>query len=94
MIEDTSEDSDRVVPFGLEARDELFAFPREEDIPWVIAGKLGDGDRAGGPPPADGAQIAMIAIQHELILVTQNVKDSVNIDIRLLDPWRTDKDNV
>ena len=55
MIEDTSESSDWVVPFGLEARDELFALPREEDTPWVIAGELGDGDRAGRPPAADGA---------------------------------------
>ena len=52
---------------------------------------MGDGDRAGRPPAAADAQIAAVAIQHELILVTRNVKDFVNFDIRLLDPWRNDK---
>ena len=54
---------------------------------------MGDGDRAGRPPAAADAQIAAVAIQHELILVTRNVKDFVNFDIRLLDPWRNDKEN-
>ena len=54
---------------------------------------MGDGDRAGRPPAAADAQIAAVAIQHELILVTRNVKDFVNFDIRLLDPWRNDKGN-
>ena len=54
---------------------------------------MGDGDRAGRPPAAADAQIAAVAIQHELILVTRNVKDFVNFDIRLLDPWRNDEDN-
>ena len=60
----------------------------------TIWGRLmGDGDHAGRPPAAADAQIAAVAIQHELILVTRNVKDFGNFDIQLLNPWRTDKDN-
>ena len=45
-------------------------------------------DRSGDHPPAAAdAQIAAVAIQHELILVTRNVKDFGNFDIQLLDPW-------
>ena len=54
----------------------------------AIWGRLmGDGDRAGRPPAAADAQIAAVAIQHEMILVTRNVKDFVNFEIQLLDPW-------
>ena len=49
---------------------------------------MGDGDRAGRPPAAADAQIAAVAIQHELILVTRNMKDFVNFEIQLFDPWR------
>ena len=51
---------------------------------------MGDGDRAGRPPAAADAQIAAVAIQHELILVTRNVKDFAHFDVRLLNPWRVD----
>ena len=55
----------------------------------AIWGRLmGDGDRAGRPPAAADAQIAAVAIQHELILVTRNMKDFVNFEIQLFDPWR------
>ena len=54
---------------------------------------MGDGDRTGRPPAAADAQIAAVAIQHELILVTRNVKDFVNFHIRLLDPWQIIWDN-
>ena len=60
----------------------------------TIWGRLmGDGDRAGRPPAAADAQIAAVAIQHELILVTRNVKDFGNFDIHLLDPWQTIEEN-
>ena len=60
----------------------------------AIWGRLmGDGDCAGRPPAAADAQIAAVAIQHELILVTRNVKDFRNFDIQLLDPWQTIEDN-
>ena len=54
---------------------------------------MGDGDRVGRPPAAADAQIAAVAIQHELILVTRNEKDFVHFDIQLLNPWRIDGDN-
>lgn len=49
---------------------------------------MGDGDPAGHRPSAADAQIAAAAIQHDLTLVTRNVKDFRNFDIRLLDPWQ------
>ena len=53
---------------------------------------MGDGDRAGRPPAVADAQIAAVAIQHELILVTRNEKDFVHFDIQLLNPWRVNED--
>ena len=53
---------------------------------------MGDGDRAGRRPSAADAQIAAAAIQHDLTLVTRNVKDFQNFDIRLLDPWQNLED--
>ena len=47
---------------------------------------MGDGDRIGRPPAAADAQIAVVAIRHELILVTRNVKDFMNFELRLIDP--------
>ena len=49
---------------------------------------MGDGDRAGRRPSAADAQIAAVAIQHDLTFVTRYVKDFQNFDIRLLDPWQ------
>ena len=49
---------------------------------------MGDGDRTGRRPSAADAQIAAAAIQHDLTLVTRNVKDFQSFDIRLLDPWQ------
>ena len=54
---------------------------------------MGDGDRAGRPPAAADAQIAAVAIQHDLIIVTRNVKDFENFDIQLFDPWQIMEDN-
>ena len=48
---------------------------------------MGDGDRAGRPPAAADAQIAAVAIHHELVLVTRNVRDFARFDIQLLNPW-------
>ena len=49
---------------------------------------MADGDRAGHRPSAADAQIAAAAIQHDLTLVTRNVKDFRSFDIQLLDPWQ------
>lgn len=60
----------------------------------AIWGRLmGDGDRAGRRPAAADAQIAAVAIQHGLILVTRNVRDFGQFDVRLLNPWRADEDS-
>ena len=48
---------------------------------------MGDGDRAGRPPATADAQIAAVAIHHELVLVTRNVRDFARFDIQLLNPW-------
>lgn len=47
---------------------------------------LRDVDRASRRLSAGDAQIAAAAIQHDLTLVTRNVKDFQNFDIRLLGP--------
>ena len=52
-----------------------------------------DGDRIGRRPSAADAQIAAAAIQHDLILVTRNLKDFRNVDVRLFDPWQNLKDS-
>ena len=58
----------------------------------AIRGRLmGDGDRAGRRPAAADAHIAAVAIQHELILVTRNVRDFARFDIQLLSPWREEE---
>ncbi len=54
----------------------------------VLWGRLmGDGDRAGRIPPAADAQIAAVAIHHELTLVTRNVGDFEHFDLKRFNPW-------
>ena len=48
---------------------------------------MGDGDRTGRTPAAADAQIAAVAIHHDLTLVTRNVKDFERFDMTLLNPW-------
>ena len=54
---------------------------------------MGDGERMGRTPTAADAQIAAVAIQHELILVTRNEKDFRYFDIQLVNPWRMNGTN-
>jgi len=55
----------------------------------VLWGRLmGDGDRAGRSPAAADAQIAAVALNHDLTLVTRNVKDFRRFDITLINPWQ------
>ena len=49
---------------------------------------MGDGDRTGRRPSAADVQIAVSTIQHDLTLVTRNVKDFRSFEIQLLDPWQ------
>lgn len=54
----------------------------------VLWGRLmGDGDRTGHTPAAADAQIAAVAIRHNLTLVTRNVKDFARLQVTLLNPW-------
>lgn len=48
---------------------------------------MGEGDRKGHTPPAADAQIAAVAIVRELVLVTRNIRDFVNLGVELLNPW-------
>lgn len=54
----------------------------------VLWGRLmGDGDRTGRTPAAADAQIAAVAIHHDLTLVTRNTKDFEPLSVKLLNPW-------
>lgn len=48
---------------------------------------MGDGDREGQTRSAADTQIAAVAIDRELILVTRNVKDFERFDLDVLNPW-------
>ena len=54
---------------------------------------MGDGDRAGRRPAAADAQIAAVAIQNGMVLVTRNVRDFAQFDVQLLNPWHADEDS-
>lgn len=54
---------------------------------------MGDGDRKGHTPAAADAQIAAIAIEHGLVLVTRNVRDFQNFDLAITNPWDGEGDD-
>lgn len=54
---------------------------------------MGDGDRNGLTPPAADAQIAAVALDHDLILVTRNVKDFKRFALDISNPWDEDGDD-
>ena len=63
-----------------------------DDRTAAIWGRLmDDGERVGRRPAAAAAHIAAVAIQHELILVTRNVRDFARFDLQLLSPWREEE---
>ena len=65
---------DRILPFG--------------DSAARIWGQLmGAGDRTGKTPSAFDAQIAAIAIDRGLVLVTRNVSDFGRFELEILNPW-------
>ena len=49
---------------------------------------MGDGDRTGRTPAAADAQIAAVAIHHDLTLATRNTKDFQGFDMKLINPWK------
>lgn len=53
-----------------------------------IWGQLcGEAQRRGRPVPGIDALIAASAIQHQLILVTENTKDFIEMGCHLFNPW-------
>ena len=46
-----------------------------------------DRQRAGRPINIADGMIAATALEHDLILVTRNVKDFASLGVRLLNPW-------
>jgi predicted nucleic acid-binding protein len=61
------------------------AFDAEAAVIW---GELmGAGDAAGRQLPIIDAQIASIALVHELKVVTRNVRDFVPMGVATIDPW-------
>lgn len=56
----------------------------------AIWGRLmGDGDRSGRTPALADAQIAAVAIRHNLAVATRNIRDFEHLDVELLNPWHT-----
>ncbi len=53
---------------------------------------MGDGDRKGLTPASADAQIAAVAIDHSMVLVTRNVKDFQQFDIEIKNPWEGESD--
>lgn len=54
----------------------------------VIWGEImGDGDRTGRPKPMADAQIAAVALAHDLTLVTRNIGDFAGMGMALFNPW-------
>lgn len=54
----------------------------------VIWGEImGDGDRTGRPKPMADAQIAAVALAHDLTLVTRNIGDFDGMGLLLINPW-------
>lgn len=71
----------------------------EQDLPTFFLGRLlgvdaGVADRwgrmqalAGRPLPAIDSLLAATALQHNLTMVTRNVKDFVDMGVDLINPW-------
>jgi len=63
----------------------LLGFDQPAAVIWGTL--LGNADRNGRPYAAIDAQIAAIALRHELTLVTRNTRDFAGIGVGLLNPW-------
>lgn len=63
----------------------ILPFDHRSAVIW--GGIMGDGDRTGRPKPMADAQIAAVALAHDLTLVTRNTGDFAGIGLPLLNPW-------
>ncbi len=73
----------------------------EVDLPTFFLGRILDVDvavadrwgqlqaQAGRPLPAIDSLLAATALQHNLTLVTRNVRDFVGLGVSLVNPWQT-----
>jgi len=73
------------LPLQFEGR--ILPFSTPAAITW--GDLMGGGDRSGRTPAALDAQIASIAICHDLVLVTRNEKDFKYFDVSVVNPWRS-----
>lgn len=72
----------RCLPFDERAADEYAA---------LVAARV----RCGQPISTEDAQIAAIALTHDMLLVTRNIKDFTSIaGLNLINPWDAPADNV
>jgi predicted nucleic acid-binding protein len=66
----------------------ILPFDRESAIHYAIL--VAHRTRIGRPITTEDAQIAAIALQHRLTLVTRNIKDFEEIiNLNLINPWQT-----
>ena len=49
--------------------------------------------QAGRPLPAIDSLLAATALEHDLVLVTRNVKDFAGLPVELFNPWRDQLDS-
>lgn len=61
--------------------------PFDADAATIWGRLMGEGERAGRTPPDRDAQIAAVALLHDMQLVTRNVRDFGRLGVRLLNVW-------
>lgn len=67
--------------------------PFDESSARIWGELMGNGDRTGKTPPAFDAQIAAIAIDRGLVLITRNVTDFNKFELEILNPWEESQRN-
>ena len=62
--------------------------PFDADAAWRWGAFVADSATAGRPLPAVDLQIAAIASQRGLVLVTRNAADFAGLDLEVVNPWK------